>query len=400
MSGQDIIHFIEQIGRDKGIDKEVIIDAIKAAVLSAARKRYGLEDSLEVDMDPNTGNIILVAIKNVVEKVSDPATEIELDKARELDPYAQLNEQVKIPLETEEFGRIAAQTAKQVILQRVREAERKRIYDDYHDRIGELVGGIVLRHEKGNVIVDLGKTEAILPKREQGFRENFKKGEHIRAYLLDVVDSGKGPQVILSRTHTDFLVKLFELEVPEISDKIVEIKTAAREPSGRSKIAVISHDDEVDPVGACVGMRGSRVQAVVQELRGEKIDIIAWSENPTVFVKNALSPAEVKKINVDEENKSMEVIVENDQLSLAIGKKGQNVRLATKLTQWRIDIKGESEPEQEEAAAEEGLEAATAESRENNGEVPAEEEKAVLPALDETEQTVDEPEPEDEGDET
>ncbi len=400
MSGQDIIHFIEQIGRDKGIDKEVIIDAIKAAVLSAARKRYGLEDSLEVDMDPDTGNIILVAIKNVVKKVTDPAIEIELDKARELKPDVQLKEEVKIPLETEEFGRIAAQTAKQVILQRVREAERKRIYDDYHDRVGELVGGIVLRHEKGNVIVDLGRTEAMLPKREQGFRENFKKGEHVRAYLLDVVDSGKGPQVILSRTHTDFLVKLFELEVPEISDKIVEIKTAAREPSGRSKIAVISHDDEVDPVGACVGMRGSRVQAVVQELRGEKIDIIAWSDNPTVFVKNALSPAEVKKINVDEENKSMEVIVEDDQLSLAIGKKGQNVRLATKLTQWRIDIKGENVPEQEEAATEEGLKGAVVESEENTGEGLEEGEKAVLPTRDETEQNTDEPAPEEEGDET
>lgn len=400
MSGQDIIHFIEQIGRDKGIDKEVIIDAIKAAVLSAARKRYGLEDSLEVDMDSDTGNIILVAIKNVVKKVTDPAIEIELDKAREFEPDVQLKEEVKIQLETEEFGRIAAQTAKQVILQRVREAERKRIYDDYHDRVGELVGGIVLRHEKGNVIVDLGRTEAMLPKREQGFRENFKKGEHVRAYLLDVVDSGKGPQVILSRTHTDFLVKLFELEVPEISDKIVEIKTAAREPSGRSKIAVISHDDEVDPVGACVGMRGSRVQAVVQELRGEKIDIIAWSDNPTVFVKNALSPAEVKKINVDEENKSMEVIVEDDQLSLAIGKKGQNVRLATKLTQWRIDIKGENEPEQEEAATEEGLEGAVVESEGNTGEGLEEEEKAVLPTRDETEQNADEPAPEEEDDET
>lgn len=372
MPGQEIIHFIEQIGRDKGLDKEVIIDAIKAAVLSAARKRYSAQDSLEVFMDPKKGGkISLFAVKDVVEKVTQPTREIDLEKARELEPDAQIGGQVKVPLETEEFGRIAAQTAKQVILQRVREAERKRVYDEYHERVGELVSGIVLREEKGNIIVELGKTEGILPKREMGFRENFRKGEHIRAYLLEVRDAGKGPMVILSRTHQDFLVKLFELEVPEIGENIVEIKSAAREPSARSKIAVVSHDEEVDPVGACVGMRGSRVQAVVQELRGEKIDIIQWSDSPVAFVKNALSPAEVVKINVDEKNKSMEVIVDPEQLSLAIGKKGQNVRLASKLTQWRIDIKSLFKEEEAAASPEQRAEGAAEQAEVEMEETPA-----------------------------
>lgn len=343
MAGQEPIHFIEQIGRDKGLDKDVIIDAIKAAVVSAARKRYTTYDVLEVELNSKTGKVAVFALKIVVDKVEDPTKEIDLSEARKLEPNISVEETVKITLETEDFGRIAAQTAKQVILQRVREAERKRIFDEYQSKEGELVNGVIQRLEKGNIIVDLGKAEGILPKREQAYRENFRRGDRLRTYILEVKDSSKGPQIILSRTHPNILIKLFELEVPEISENIVEIKCAAREPSGRSKIAVISHDSDVDPVGACVGMRGSRVQAVVQELRGEKIDIIEWKEDDVSFVKNALSPAEVKKIVVHEEDRYMEVIVEDDQLSLAIGKKGQNVRLAAKLTQWKIDIKNFSE---------------------------------------------------------
>jgi N utilization substance protein A len=299
-------------------------------------------------LDENTGAIVLVSSKTVVHEgtLVDEGTAILLEEAREIDANATFGDTVEIIHEIDDFGRIAAQTAKQVIIQKVREAERDMIYREFKDRQGELVNGMVARIEReGNLIVDLGKTEALLPRREQSFRETFRRGDRIRAYILEVKRSSSGHQLILSRTHPGFLIRLFEMEVPEIYEGIVEIKEAVRDPSGRAKIAVMSHDKDVDPVGACVGMKGMRVQAVVQELRGEKIDIIQWTNDQEQFVRNALSPAKVTRVHVDNVEKTMQVIVPDDQLSLAIGKRGQNVRLAAKLTHWKIDIKSESEAE-------------------------------------------------------
>ena len=346
---RELLHLIDQISREKGIEKAILVEAILSAVLSAARKRFGSTENLTARLDENTGAIVLVSSKTVVHEdalVVDEGAAIRLEEAREIDANATFGDTIEIIHEIDDFGRIAAQTAKQVIIQKVREAERDMIYREFKDRQGELVNGMVARIEReGNLIVDLGKTEALLPRREQSFRETFRRGDRIRAYILEVKRSSSGHQLILSRTHPGFLIRLFEMEVPEIYEGIVEIKEAVRDPSGRAKIAVMSHDKDVDPVGACVGMKGMRVQAVVQELRGEKIDIIQWTNDQEQFVRNALSPAKVTRVHVDNVDKTMQVIVPDDQLSLAIGKRGQNVRLAAKLTHWKIDIKSESESE-------------------------------------------------------
>jgi N utilization substance protein A len=343
---QELLYLIDQISREKGIEKSVLVDAILSAILSAARKRFGTAENLNVRLDEETGAIVLVSSKIVVQEdeLVDDNLEILLEEARNINPSVTIGNTVDVIREIDDFGRIAAQTAKQVIIQKVREAEREMIYREFKGRQGELVNGVVVRIEReGNLVVDFGKTEALLPRREQSFREVFKRGDRIRAYIIEVKRSSSGHQVILSRTHPGFLIRLFELEVPEIYEGIVEIKEAVRDSSGRAKIAVMSHDKDVDPVGACVGIKGMRVQSVVQELRGEKIDIIQWMEDQEQFVRNALSPAKVTRVHMNELEKTIQVTVPDDQLSLAIGKRGQNVRLAAKLTHWKIDIKSESE---------------------------------------------------------
>jgi len=343
---QEILRIIEQISREKGIEKDILLAGVEAAVLSAAKRRYGPVETLQAHFNPQTGTLDLTIAKTIVAQLDDPKTEIILEQARAYDLEAKVGDVMPIPLAVEGFGRIAAQTAKQVIIQKVREAERDIVYSEYKGREGELLNGMIQRFEKGDIILDLGKTEALLPRKEQSMRETFQRGERVRAYILEVRKSSSGPQIIASRTHPGLVERLFEMEVPEIYEGIIEIKGAVREPNGRAKIAVYSRDRAVDPIGACVGMRGVRVQSVVQELRGEKIDIVQWSDDPATFVANALSPAKIYKINVNPEGRAMEVIVEDDQLSLAIGKKGQNVRLAAKLTKWRLDIKSRAEYEQ------------------------------------------------------
>jgi N utilization substance protein A len=366
---QEILRIIEQISREKGIEKEVLLAGVEAAVLSAAKRRYGPVESLQAHFNPQTGTLELTIAKTIVAQLNDSKTEIALEQATAYDLEAKVGDVMHIPLEVEGFGRIAAQTAKQVIIQKVREAERDIVYNEYKGREGELVNGIIQRFEKGDIILDLGKTEALLPRKEQSMREAFQRGERVRAYILEVRKSTSGPQIIISRTHPGLVERLFEMEVPEIYEGIIEIKGAMREPNGRAKIAVYSRDRAVDPIGACVGMRGVRVQSVVQELRGEKIDIVQWSDDPATFVANALSPAKIYKINVNSETRAMEVIVEDDQLSLAIGKKGQNVRLAAKLTKWRLDIKSRSEYEQGLRTTAEGALAGLAASPVREGEV-------------------------------
>jgi len=333
---------IDQIAKDKGIDKRTIISALEEAMKQAARRKFGLEKEIEARFNPETSEIELFEFREVVPVVTDPEAHITLENAKKLDPEAEFGDEIGVKLDTADFGRILAQTAKQVIIQRVRDAERDIVYDEYKDRKGEIVNGIVRRFEKGALLVDLGRTEAVLPAKEQVPRETYRPGDRIRAYVLDVTTMGKGAQVILSRAAIQFMTKLFAQEVPEIYEGIVKIESAAREPGGRSKIAVSSRDKDVDPVGACVGMKGSRVQAVVQELRGERIDIVPFSNDAPRYVCSALSPAQVSKVIIDEATKSMDVIVPDDQLSLAIGRKGQNVRLAVQLTGWKIDIKSES----------------------------------------------------------
>ena len=333
---------IDQIAKDKGIDRKIIVDALKEAMVQAAHKKYGADKTIEPNYNDETGEVELFEFRTVVEVLTDPETQVLVAKARELDPEVEIGDEIGVKLDTEGFGRILAQVAKQVIIQRVREAERGIVFDEYKDRKGEVVNGIVRRFEKGSLIVDLGRAEAVLPAKEQVQRESYRPGDRIRAYMIDVNKEAKGPQIILSRASIELLKKLFQSEVPEIYEGIVTIESAAREPGVRSKIAVASRDSDVDPVGACVGMKGSRVQSVVQELRGERIDIVPWSPDPARYVCSALSPAQVSKVIIDEGAKSMDVIVPDDQLSLAIGRKGQNVRLAVQLTGWRIDIKSES----------------------------------------------------------
>jgi N utilization substance protein A len=333
---------IEQLAKDKGINRETIITALEEAMVQAAHKKFGQEKEIEARFNRETAEIELYEFREVVERITDPTTQIVMERARELDPDAELGDEIGVKLDTADFGRILAQAAKQVIIQRVRDAERDIVFDEYKDRKGEVVNGIVRRFEKGALIVDLGRAEAVLPVKEQVPRENYRPGDRIRAYVLDVNNHAKGAQIVLSRASIHFLAKLFAQEVPEIYEGIVKIEAAAREPGGRSKIAVSSRDGDVDPVGACVGMKGSRVQSVVQELRGERIDIVPWSPDTARYVCSALSPAQVSKVIIDEAQKSMDVIVPDDQLSLAIGRKGQNVRLAVQLTGWKIDIKSES----------------------------------------------------------
>ncbi|PWK68347.1 transcription termination factor NusA [Aminobacter sp. AP02] len=339
----ELLQIADAVAREKSIDKSIVIAAMADAIQKAARSRYGQETNIRADINPNTGEMKLQRLMEVVEKVDDYATQIALSSARERNPDAQLGDFIAEQLPPMDFGRIAAQSAKQVIVQKVREAERDRQYDEYKDRIGEIVNGTVKRVEYGNVIVDLGRGEAIIRRDELIPRENYKYGDRVRAYVYDVRREQRGPQIFLSRTHPQFMAKLFTMEVPEIYDGIIEIKSVARDPGSRAKIAVISRDSSIDPVGACVGMRGSRVQAVVGELQGEKIDIIPWSPSAASFIVNALQPAEVAKVVLDEDAERIEVVVPDDQLSLAIGRRGQNVRLASQLTGWDIDILTEQE---------------------------------------------------------
>ena len=335
-------HIIDQVVKDKGIDRAVLVEALEAAVLSAANKKYRNTRDLEAHYNDEIGEVEVFEFVTVVDEVENSYQEIDLNEAREIDPDVEIGDSLGMKLDASSFSRIAAQTAKQVIIQKVREAEREGVYNEFKDRIGELVNGIVRRYERGDLIVDLGRTEALLPHREQVPRENYRQSDRVRAYISDVRMATKGPQIILSRTHPGLLAELFRIEVPEVAEGIVEIKAVAREPGSRAKIAVVSHDSDVDPIGACVGMRGARVQNVVSELRGEKIDIINWTPDIARFACAALAPAEVTRVYVDNEEEALEIIVPDDQLSLAIGKKGQNVRLAAKLTGWKIDIMSET----------------------------------------------------------
>jgi transcription termination/antitermination protein NusA len=337
-------YVIEQVGKDKGIDRKVIIEALEQAVLTASRKKYGHQGEIEVHYNEEVGEVELFQFKQVAVEVTNPSTEISLGEARGLDSEAQIGDSLGVKLNTD-FGRIGAQTAKQVIIQKVRDAERENVYNEFKDRKGDLVSGAVQRMEKGNLYISIGRAEAVLFSKEQIPGETYRQGERLRAYILEVQKNSKGPQIYLSRTHPGFLIKLFEMEVPEISEGVIKITSAAREPGERAKISVYSSNRDVDPVGACVGMKGSRVQSVVQELRGERIDIIPWAQDQAKYVCNALAPAKISRVYIDEENRHMEVVVADDQLSLAIGKKGQNVRLASKLTSWKIDIKSESRME-------------------------------------------------------
>ncbi|MEZ0392272.1 MAG: transcription termination factor NusA [Pseudobdellovibrionaceae bacterium] len=340
----DLARVIEQVGKDKGIDRNLVIEAITQGMLVAARKKYGTYREIEASYNEETGEIELFEFKEVVprEKFIDEEVEIPLDEALKLDPQAQLDDSIGIKLDSTELGRIAAQTAKQIIMQKVRDAEREIIFNEFESRKGEIASGIARRVERGAIVVDLGRTEAYIPPREQIPGEVYKPGDRIQGYLSEVRQTTRGPQIIMSRAASEYLVKLFEMEVPEIYDGIVEIMAAAREPGARAKIAVRSKDSSVDPVGACVGMKGTRVQNIVQELKGEKIDIVPWDEDVTRFACNALAPAEISRVFMDEENKELEIVVPDNQLSLAIGKRGQNVRLAAKLTGWKIDIISET----------------------------------------------------------
>lgn len=342
----ELLQIAEAVAREKSIDKSIVLHAMADAIQKAARSRYGQETNIRADINPQSGEMKLQRLMEVVEEIEEPARQIPLEYARARNPDAQIGDFIAEQLPPMDFGRIAAQSAKQVIVQKVREAERDRQYEEFKDRIGEIVNGTVKRVEYGNVIVDLGRGEGIIRRDELIPREIFKYGDRVRAYVYDVRREQRGPQIFLSRTHPQFMAKLFTMEVPEIYDGIIEIKSVARDPGSRAKIAVISHDSSIDPVGACVGMRGSRVQAVVGELQGEKIDIIPWNESPANFIVNALQPAEVAKVVLDEDAERIEVVVPDDQLSLAIGRRGQNVRLASQITGWDIDILTEEEESQ------------------------------------------------------
>jgi N utilization substance protein A len=339
----ELLQIADAVAREKSIDRNIVIAAMADAIQKAARSRYGMETNVRADIDPKTGEINLRRLLEVVEKVEDYTTQIPLELARDKEPNAQLGDFISEPLPPMDFGRIAAQSAKQVIVQKVREAERDRQFEEFQDRVGEIVNGTVKRVEYGNVIVDLGRAEAIIRRDETIPRENFRYGDRVRAYVYDVRREQRGPQIFLSRTRPEFMAKLFTMEVPEIYDGVITIKSVARDPGSRAKIAVVSRDSSIDPVGACVGMRGSRVQAVVGELQGEKIDIIPWSPDAATFIVNALQPAEVAKVVLDEDAERIDVVVPDDQLSLAIGRRGQNVRLASQLTGWDIDIMTEQE---------------------------------------------------------
>jgi transcription termination/antitermination protein NusA len=360
---------IEALAKEKGIEPDVVISAIEEAVATASRKYYKTGENLKTRFNMETGQVDLFAVKTIVAEVTNPATEISLDQARELygeevASSVEIGDEIEFPKATEVLGRIAAQTAKQVIFQKVREAERENIFAEYNQQVGEVKNATVKRFENGDIIVEVGRIEAVIPRKEQSRAESYNPGDRVRAVIKGVNRSAKGPQIMLSRTDPALLIKLFEQEVPEIYDSTVMIRGAVREAGDRAKVAVFSRERDVDPVGACVGMKGTRVQSIIRELRGEKIDIVEWSEDPIAFVTNALSPAKVQRVSiVDDKERVMEVIVEDKQLSLAIGKKGQNVRLAAKLTGWRIDIKSEEEKRREVEAQFEGLELAAAETQ-------------------------------------
>ncbi len=339
----ELLQIADAVAREKVIERDTVLIAMEEAIQKAARSKYGAENLIRAEIDRSTGEIRLFRCLEVKEGIENEATEISLPDAQRRNPEAQLGDIIAEPLPPIDFGRIAAQTAKQVIVQKVREAERERQYGEYKDRIGEIVNGIVKRVEYGNVTVDLGRAEAVIRRDELLPRETFRQGDRVRAYIYDVRREPRGPQIFLSRTHPRYMAKLFAQEVPEVYDGIIEIKSVARDPGSRAKIAVMSNDSGIDPVGACVGMRGSRVQAVVNELQGEKIDIIQWSPDEATFIVNALAPAEVTKVVLDEDSHRVEVVVPDDQLSLAIGRRGQNVRLASQLTTWDIDVLTEAE---------------------------------------------------------
>jgi N utilization substance protein A len=338
----EIKRVIDQVSRDKGIDRHILIKALEEALKSAARKKYGPKVDIEVQYSEETGELEVFQFKEVAEVVDDTMLQISLDEGRRLDPDCEVGDSLGTKMDTNTFGRIAAQSAKQVIIQKLKDAEKDAVYTSYTERKGEIINGIVQRIDRGDIIVNLGQTEGVLPIREQVPKENYRRGDRIRALILEVLHESRGPQVVLSRTHPSFLITLFRTEVPEISEGIVSIMGASREAGVRAKIAVASNNSDIDPVGACVGMKGSRVQNVFQELRGEKIDIIPWHVDPAKFVCSALAPAEISRVIIDEDNRSMEVIVPDEFLSIAIGKKGQNVRLASKLTGWHLDVKSES----------------------------------------------------------
>ncbi len=340
--GLDMNFLIDLIGRDKGISREAVIEAVESAMVSAARKKFGHGIDLEARYNEETGEIELFQFKRVVDEVKNPDLEISVEEAKEYDPEVQEGDEIGIKLDVGEFSRIAAQAAKQVIFQKVRDAERDRVYDEFKDRKGELVTGKVLRVERGGLYVLLGRAEAFLPSRELIPGDRYNQGDVIRAVIYDVRKTRKGPQVFLSRTHPLFLVRLLETEIPEVKDGIIKVVGAVRDPGERAKVAVYSEDPRIDPVGTCVGVKGTRIQSITDELRGERIDVIPWSPDSIQFISNALAPARIYKAYVDEDEKFIEVIVEDDQLSLAIGKRGQNVRLASRLTGWKIDIKGAS----------------------------------------------------------
>jgi N utilization substance protein A len=361
----ELMSVIDQIVREKGIEKEKVLAALESALLTAAKKRFGQGDNIQVDIDTDSGEISIVSKKTISENVVDAKTEISLEEARKIDGEAEMGDEIGSLLDMDDFGRIAAQAAKQVICQKVREAEWESIEREFSKKEGELVHGVILGQERRNYLVDIGKTEALLPVQEQIPRETHRRGDRVRALLLEVRRTPKDVQVILSRAHPHFVVKLFGLEVPEISEKIVEIKGVVREPGDRTKISVASRDKAVDPVGACVGVKGSRVQAIVRELRGEKIDIIPWTDDPRVFIGEALNPASIEKVGIDEQKKSALVVVADSQLSLAIGKNGQNVRLAARLTGWKIDIISSTEYEKEKLERDQEIKAALAEETAN-----------------------------------
>ncbi|MFZ5812852.1 MAG: transcription termination factor NusA [Thermodesulfobacteriota bacterium] len=333
---------IDQISKDRGIDRDLLIDTLEEAVRSSVARKYGDHLDFEVGYNEEQGEIEVYQFKVVVEEVDLPDSEITLEEARKIDPNVQIDDEMGFKLKIEDLGRIAAQSAKQVIIQRMRDAEQEIIYEEYKDRKGEIVSGIIQRRDRSGWIINLGRTEALLPKEEQIPRERYKRGDRVQAFIIEVLPQGRGPQIIVSRTHADYMSALFSREVPEVADGTVRILGVARDPGSRAKVAVMSKDRDVDPVGACVGIRGSRIQNIVQELRGERIDIVVWSPEIAGFARNALSPASVSRIIVDEDEKTLEVVVPDDQLNLAIGRKGQNVKLAAKLLGWKIDIFTES----------------------------------------------------------
>ncbi|MBI3593153.1 MAG: transcription termination/antitermination protein NusA [Nitrospirae bacterium] len=340
---KELCFVIDQISRDKGISRDALLKVLESALLSAARKKFGERTNINLKIDPKTCSINAYEIKRIVEKVADKNEEITLEAAKDFAPDVKMGDEIEIPIPLQDFGRIAAQTAKQVIFQRVREAERDIIFEEFKDKVGQIISGTVLRKERNAYYISIGKTEAVMLQREALPNETLKRGDMVKAYLAEVKQTSKGPGIMLSRTDPNFIIGLFKMEVPEINDGVVMVKGIAREPGERTKIAVYSKDSSIDAVGACVGMKGTRVQSIVRELRGERIDIIPWSDDPRIFIARALTPATVDRVGINEEEKTAMVIADDQQLSLAIGKRGQNIKLATKLTGWEIEILSESE---------------------------------------------------------